>query len=144
MATLENLRAEIQTSLHGRALGLDKDSFLISRGIRLGITSATSDTTGTALPNYGLVSVTTTTNDSWTLTDPVEGCEVHLFTGSTSTGTHTIVCAAATVLSSVSSTGPGVVLTGGAAAIVLVGISTAIWKVSSRTGTTATSYVSSA
>jgi hypothetical protein len=145
MTTLAGLRDEIQTSKHGRRLGLDNNDFLVGpRGLREGLTSATSDTTGTALPNYGLVSVVTTTDDTWSLTDPVAGCTVRLFTGSTSTGTHTISCAAATIVSSVSSTFGGVVLTGGGAGIELSGISTAVWAVTSRIGTTATSYVSSA
>ena len=145
MATLEGLRNEKMISVHGRKLALDKNGFIVGpTGRRQAITSATSDTTGTALPNYGHCSVVTTTDDTWTLTDPVEGGVVNIKTGSTSTGIHTVTCAAATVLSSVSSTGPGVVLTGGGAGIELVGLTTALWGVQSRIGSTATSYVSSA
>lgn len=145
MATLEELRNEKMISVHGRKLALDKSGFIVGpTGRRQAITSATSATTGTNLPNYGLCSVVTTTNDTWVLTDPVEGCVVNIKTGSTSTGVHTITCDNATVLSSVSSTGPGVTLTGGGAGIELVGLTTALWAVQSRIGTTATSYVSSA
>jgi hypothetical protein len=144
MATLEELRNEKMISIHGRKMALDKDAFIVGpKGRRQPITSATSDTTGTALPNSGHCSVVTTTDDTWTLTDPVEGCVVNIKTGSTSTGVHTITFAAAAGLSSVSSTGTGVTLTGGGAAIELVGLTTALWAIQSRTGTTAQSYMSS-
>jgi hypothetical protein len=91
MATLDGLRRKIKTSIHGRRLGLDDTGHLAgAKGMRLPITSVTSDTTGTEIPNYGLASVVTTTDDSWVLEDPVEGCQVTLATGSTSTGVHTI------------------------------------------------------
>lgn len=143
--SLDTARKRIKTSVHGRRLGIDKDEFLV--GVKdsvLVVTDATSDTTGTNLPNHGLVSVVTTTNDTWTLTDPVPGVPVELVTGSTSTGIHTISCAAATIVSSVSSTFGGVVLTGGAAGMILTGLTTAVWVLSSRTGTSANTYLSSA
>ena len=143
--SLEEARNLKQISIHGRRLAIDHDNRLVGVvGTRKVVTAATSDTTGTALPNHGFVSVVTTTDDTWTLTDPEVGCEVILKTGSTSTGVHTVTCVAATILSSVSSTGPGVVLTGGGAGIELFGLSTSLWGVGSRIGTTATSYVSSA
>lgn len=143
--SLDTARKEMLTSVHGRRLGIDNAEFLVGvKDVRHVVTDATSDTTGTNLPNHGFVSVVTTTDDTWTLSDPAVGVPVHLATGSTSTGVHTIVCAAATVLSSVSSTGPGVVLTGGGAGVELTGLTTALWQVTSRIGTTATSYVSSA
>jgi len=143
--TLEQTRSLIRTTIHGRRLGLDQDEFLVGvKDVRHVVTDATSDTTGTNVPNHGMVSVITTTDDTWTLNDPEVGCVVRLATGSTSTGAHTISCAAATILSSVSSTFGGVVLTGGGAGIELTGLTTAIWTVTSRIGTTATSYVSSA
>jgi hypothetical protein len=85
--------------------------------------------------------VVTTTNDSWALTNPIPGCEVTIMTGSSSTGEHTVVGStaagtAATFMSSVSSTGPGIVLQGGNASITLVGASTGAWQATSRIGTT--------
>ena len=96
------------------------------------------------MPNHGLVSVVTTTDDTWTLTDPEIGCEVKLGTGSTSTGVHTITCVAATIVCSNSSTFGEVLLTGGTAGITLTGLTTAVWQISSRTGTSATVHLSSA
>lgn len=143
--TLAEHRDDILTSVHGRRLGMSNDEFLVGqKDVKKVVTNATSDTTGTALPNHGIVSVVTTTNDTWTLTDPIVGVPVQLLTGSTSTGVHTVTCVAATILSSVSSTGPGVTLTGAGAGFHLVGLTTALWGVTSRIGTTATSYVSSA
>jgi len=143
--TLDAARKLARTSIHGRRLGLDHDEFLVGvKGVRRVVTQATSSTTGTALPNHGLVSVVTTTNDTWSLTDPEVGCEVKIVTGTTSTGIHTISCAAATIHSSVSSTFGEVVLTGGAMHIELTGLTTALWQVTSRSGTSATAHISSA
>lgn len=128
--TLETLRNERKKSIHGRELGIDPNSFLVGpKGHRIPITAGTSDTTGTVLPNHGIVLVTTTTNDTWQLDDPVEGAVVYVGTGSSSTGTHTIVGENATFLSSDSSTGAGLVMVGGAACVTLAGLSTAVWKV---------------
>ena len=130
-------------SIHGRQLALDHDDNLVGPvGFRQRITAATSDTTGTALPNSGVVTVTTTTNDTWTLTDPMLGCEVKLMTGSTSTGTHTVTPVAATILSSLGAAGSGIALVGAGAAIQLVGLSTALWGVTSI-NSSATALISS-
>ena len=143
--SLEDARGKILTSVHGRRLGIDHTERLAGvKGIRRVVTAATSDTTGTVLPNHGICSVVTTTDDSWTLTDPDVGCEVTIVTGSSSTGLHTITCVAATVNSSASSTGPGVVLSGGNAGITLVGLTTALWAVTATRGTTLQAHASSA
>lgn len=135
--TLDQARKLSRTNIHGRRFGLDHQEFGVGvKDIRKVVTNATSDTTGTALPNHGFVTVVSTTNDTWTLTDPEIGVPVVLMTGSTSTGTHTISCAAATILSSVSSTFGEVVMSGGAQAITLTGLTTALWGIATRTGTT--------
>jgi len=115
------------TSVHGRRLALDHDDNVLAEGVRLNVVAATSDTTGTALPNHGVVSLVTTTNDGWSLTDPTPGSEVTLMTGSTSTGTHTVTPAAATILSSVGAAGSALAMTGGGASVSLVGLSTSLW-----------------
>ncbi len=139
--SLDQLRRRILTSIHGRRLGLDHNEFAVGpKGLRVPITDATSDTTGTALPNHGLVSVVTTTDDVWTLTDPLPGCEVTLFTGSSSTGVHAIVPAAATIVSSNGIAGSSISMGGAGASITLAGISTAAWilknALGASTGTT--------
>jgi len=115
------------TSVHGRRLALDHDDNVLAEGVRLNVVAATSDTTGTALPNHGVVSLVTTTNDGWSLTDPNPGSEVTLMTGSTSTGTHTVTPAAATILSSVGAAGSALAMAGGGASVSLVGLSTSLW-----------------
>lgn len=141
---LETIRDRLRTSIHGRRLGLDgNDQIAGIKGMTRPVTDATSDTTGTALPNYGIVSVVTTTNDSWTLTDPYVGAEVTLMTGSSSTGTHTITCAAAVIYSTNGIAGANVLLAGAGAAVSLVGITTARWAVTSMAGSSVSNSVSS-
>lgn len=141
--TLANLRAKILTSIHGRRLGMDPDEFLVGqKDIRKVVTNATSDTTGTNLPNHGISTVITTTNDTWTLTDPIPGAEVTLATGSTSTGTHTITCAAATIYSTNGIEGASVVMSAAGAHAKLFGISTSAWVLTSRASTAVTSISS--
>ena len=144
MKTLEQLRNSILTSVHGRRLGLDHNECLTGvKGVQRPVTQATSDTTGTALPNHGVNVVVTSTDDAWTLTDPFDGAEVTLMTGSSSTGVHTVTCAAAVIYSTNGIAGANVVLTGAGAAMTLRGLSTAIWAVQSRAGSTPSNYVSS-
>lgn len=123
------------TSIHGKRLALDHSDNILAEGIRLNVTAATSDTTGTALPNHGIVTVTTTTDDGWTLTDPAPGCEVTLVTGTTSTGNHGIAPAAATYQSSVGAAGSSISLIGGGAFVTLVGLSTSVWLMTNHSAT---------
>ena len=140
--SLDEARAKILTSVHGRRLGIDHTEHLAGvKGIRRAVTEATSDTTGTNLPNHGLVSVVTTTADGWILADPEVGCVVRLVTGTTSTGVHTVTCDNATILSSAQST-MGVIsmIGGGAQGCVLDGLSTALWGIASRASTAGTLF----
>ncbi|MEK9736778.1 MAG: hypothetical protein VW239_05605 [Candidatus Nanopelagicales bacterium] len=106
--------------------------------------SGTSDTTGTALPNNGICSVVTTTDDTWTLSDPTYvGAQVTLMTGSSSTGVHSINLNNSVAYSTQGIAGSTVVLTGHGASITLLSISTAIWQVIGRSGSSASNYVSS-
>lgn len=127
--TLEAIRRKIRTSVHGRRLGITHDDFLCGpKDVLSPVTNATSDTTGTALLPYGMHTVVTTTNDTWTLTDPpYAGCEVSIATNSTSTGTHTITPAAATITSTNGVAGASIVMDGLGDRIRLVAISTAAW-----------------
>ena len=141
--SLNQARAKIKTSVHGRRLGLDNDENLVGvKDIRKVVTNATSATTGTALPNHGLVSVLTTTDDSWTLTDPVAGGEVTLTVGGDSTGIHTIKTAAATIYSTNGHEGANVILTSQGAHVKLMGLTTAIWTLTSKTGSTSAAVTS--
>jgi hypothetical protein len=141
--TLEQIRRKIHVSLKGRRFGITHNDFLAGMKDRLRpVANATSDTTATALPGYGVHTVTTTTNDGWTLTDPAyAGVEVRLMTGSTSTGIHAITPAAATIVSSNGTAGSSISLSGVAASVTLCALTTASWKVVSITPiTTSASY----
>jgi hypothetical protein len=140
--TLNDIRGEIVTSLHGRRCGIDKNEFLVGpKGLRDGITAATSATTGTAFPNYGVVTIDSTTGDSYTLSDPVAGCQVRIVVISTG-GVQTVTPANATIMSSASSTGGPITMTGGSqASIDLLGVSTALWVPVGRYGSSATVHV---
>jgi len=136
--SLESHRSNIQTSIHGRRLGLSQDDVLLgAKGLAGAVTNATSDTTGTALAGYGFHTVSTTTNDVWTLSDPIRaGLEVKIATATTSTGNHAIVPAAATIVSTNGVAGSSIIMQGVGASVTLLSLSTAAWTLSSRTGST--------
>ena len=141
--SLDTARALMLTSVHGRRLGIDFNEFLVGViSVRQVVTDATSDTKGTLLPNHGLVSVVTTTNDTWTLTDPDVGVAVKLVTGSSSTGTHTITAQAAVIHSTNGIEGVSVLLSNRGAYATLMGLTTAAWVLTSR-GSTVVSSVTS-
>lgn len=137
--TQEQLRdLALHKSIYGRRLGLDKDDFLVGpKGIRVPVTNATSDTTGTALLNHGFHTVVTTTDDGWTLASPVPGAQVKIVTGSSSTGLHAIVPTNATIISSNGSAGSSITMAGPGAYISLLGNTTAQWIVTGIRDTTA-------
>lgn len=131
--SLEAHRSDNLTSIHGRRLGLDKDGFLGGcKPVKNTVTNATSDTTGTALLNHGLHTVATTTNDTWSLTDPVPGCEVSITTITTSTGSHIVTPAAATIYSTNGVAGDTITFNAMGESITLAGLSTSEWMVTSN------------
>jgi hypothetical protein len=135
--SLNELRNKILTSIHGRRFGLDKDGFAIgAKGLRPPVTNATSDTTGTAIPNHGIATVVTSTDDSWTVDAPTPGCELSLHTGSSSTGTHTVSLSNATLISSNGVASSNILMQGKGAHVGLVGLTTAVWAVKSVLQTT--------
>lgn len=139
--TNEDMKQDSVTSIHGRKIGLDFDNFIVGpKGIRPGITAATSATTGTALPNYGVVTIDSTTGDSYTLTAPKAGAEVKIIVTSTG-GAQTILPVSGTFQSSASSTSGSITLTGGPAGIHLIGLSTSVWAPVARYGSSATVHV---
>jgi len=130
--SVENHRDDIRTSIHGRRVGLTHDDYLVGfKQAKQVVTNATSDTTGTAIPNHGFHSVITTTDDTWTLTDPTPGCQVSLGTASTSTGTHTITTVAV-IVSTASTGGTNIAMNAMGESCTLVGLSTAVWLVTSN------------
>jgi hypothetical protein len=127
--SLNDIRRKKKISLHGRKAFLTYDDFAGGfKDVLRPVTNATSDTTGTALLPYGMHTVVTTTNDTWTLTDPpYAGLEVSIATISTSTGTHTISPAAATIYSTNGVAGSAITMDALGDRVRLVSLSTAAW-----------------
>ena len=126
--SINTIRAGIQTSVHGRRLGLDNDDLLSGpKGIRSVVTAATSATTGTNLPNHGYVTLTSSSALTYTINDPVAGQEVTITLVSSAIPSITITPVAATFISSGSSTGASVVLQGGGTSVTLYGASTSLY-----------------
>ena len=138
---LETIRSLAGTSVHGRRLRLTHDDYLCGMKDHLRpVTNATSATTGTIIPGYGMHTVVTTTNDTWQLADPQKaGVAVELATNSTSTGTHTITPVAATITSTNGVAGSSIVMNGLGDRIRLVAISTAAWMAFPSDATTVSS-----
>ena len=137
--SLENNRAKIRTTIHGRRLGIDGDEMLAGvKGTRTVVTAGTSVTAdaGTLLANHGVNTVTAVANSTWDLTDPIAGVSVRLVTGTSSTLIHAIEPVAATILSTNGVAGSSIIMTGPGAHIELMGISTSQWSVISRGGST--------
>jgi len=140
--TLDGLRRLIKTSVRGRRLGLTHDEWLVGpKGTRLAITAATSASTGTQLPNYGHITLTSTESGgtTWQIADPVAGCEVSISITSSSTFAHTVTPENATFATSGGTTGASVILQGGGTAVTLVGISTGVYA--SRGASPGSTYI---
>ena len=136
--------AEMMRSLHGRLVGLDENNALLVRQNRTGTKLAgTSDSTGTKLANNGYVSVVTSTDDTWVLNEAQRGNVVTLFTGSSSTGTHSINLGNSVCYSTVGIAGSTVLLVGAGAYVTLLGMSSATWALVGRSGSSASAAVSS-
>lgn len=133
--SIESLRNEIVTSIHGRRFGLDSVGQIIGHnGHRIPTQDATSDTTGTAITAYGWTNVDTTTDDGWLLTGPIKGSFKYIYTGSTSTGVRTIKRANANfaIRSSANSTGTTIVAQAGGLLLTLFGITSDMYAIVGR------------
>lgn len=137
--------AEMLRSLYGRLVGLDENNALLVRqNLRTNTRLAgTSDSTGTKLANNGYVSVVTTTDDTWQLNEAQKGNVVTLFTASSSTGTHSINLVNSVCYSTVGIAGSTVLLVGAGAYVTLLGLSSAVWALVGRSGSSASAAVSS-
>ena len=136
--SLNTLRNNAITSIHGRRLGLDRDEAIVGAvALKQVITDLTSATTGTVVPAHGTVvcrmsgSATTAINGAFLLTNPIPGVAVHIVRANTSqaatAGSTAVAFQRATtafyIQSSAKSTGVALLLADGQAAT-LLGIST--------------------
>ena len=153
--TLETIRNSIITSIFGRRLGLDNNSFLSGpKDIKHVVTDLTSASTATAIPNHGVTNVTATSlatsaaGGVFAIDYPQPGvvttiCNVNANTSAGSPGSTamTFVRRDTTfnIVSSEYSTGVAINLATGCA-IQLTGLSTALYQVTAR-GTLAGSII---
>ncbi len=144
---ISEYKDQIQHSLYGRRLGLDKDGFAVGLpGVRIPTETVTTAAAATALTGYG-VSVLTGSTAAYLLAAPgVAGIEKILINASTlSTATLSAVRSTAsgdcsflgtTSAGGIASTAPGVRLNLVAcgAAVRLVSVSSAVWAPIGYTG----------
>ena len=136
--SLETLRNNSITPIHGRRLGLDQDEAIVgAKGVKQVIVEVTSASTATAIPAWGTAvcrmkgSATTAINGAFLLTNPIPGLAVHIVRANTSQAATAGSTAAAFqrattafyIQSSIKSTGVAVVLADGQS-VTLLGIST--------------------
>jgi len=132
-SSLEDQRSEIKTSIHGRRFGLDKDGFAVgAKGMRNAVSNATSGSTGTNLANHGVHTIAGST-DTFKLDDPAPGCRVSIIRNVASTSTASISPVAATIVSDNGIAGSAIALQGVGDAVILEGLSTSQWAVTSKT-----------
>ncbi len=146
--SLDSLRNLVQTSIFGRRLGLDSNDFLVGpKAARLAVEDLT--TVATTVTNYGMSVVTATGSTQGpvqhTLPAPVIGALKYLALHTTSTGSHQFLSTGngASIYSASDGTTSGVVnLRHPGASVTLFGLTSAIWKVVSVTGSTTLTAVS--
>jgi hypothetical protein len=146
--SLDSLRNLGLTTIFGRRLALDSNDFLVGpKGDRVQVEDLT--TVATTVANHG-ISVVVATGSSQgpvqhTLPAPVVGATKILALHTTSTGSHQFLStgAGASIYSASDGTTSGVVnLRHPGASVTLFGLTTAIWKVISVTGSTTLTAVS--
>lgn len=140
--SLETIRDGALTSIFGRRLGLKRivatdlnsEHLVGPNGIQVPVTNATSDTTGTVIPGYGVTNVDTSTDDTWLLGNPIPGILKTIVTGSTSTGIRTIKRQDNTfaIQTSANSTTTTIVAQAGGLVLELLGLTSALYIVKSR------------
>lgn len=131
--TLQNIRAKTRTSIHGRQLGLDRDFLGGIKDHRKVVTDIT--TAGSVLPNHGFVTLSTTSSSvAATLASPEPGVSVYIGMISVGTTASYIVTSASTAATFSSTAGLAdtkITFTGPGASVGLMGISTAVWVITS-------------
>ena len=136
---IETLRNKAVTTLFGRRMGLDIDEQVIgTKGVKIPYEDATSDTTGTNISGYGMTVVDSSTDDTWLLSNPKPGAFKYIYTGSTSTGIRTIKRADNTfaIRTSAISTATTIVAQGGGLWLELFGLSSALFAIVAKPGST--------
>jgi len=126
--TLEQLRSESITNVHGRRLGLDVNGFIV--GAKPVRNVCMAGTGGDILPNSGNHTVTSSTAGAFTLAAPVAGCAVTLTAVSASTNVVTFT--GATCFSTNGVASADVTFNALGESVTLNGISTSEWVCSAN------------
>jgi hypothetical protein len=121
---------DIQVSLHGRRLGLDKDDYLITKGLRL---SVVAGSTATTIAQGGLTSLSSSSG-TFTLEAPRAGLEKLLTTLTTSTLVRTVTLASGNFQTTSGSSFITATFAGQNFQLRLMGLSTAIYSVVNNVG----------
>jgi hypothetical protein len=147
---LETLRNTILTSVHGRRVGLDKDEYLVGpKALAVQIEDIQS-TNATTVSAYGHTRVLTSGSSQGPvqhfLPAPVPGVMKTLSLDSTSTGSQQFLSTAngASILAASDGTTKGVLnFLGQGGSAILIGVTTAIWRVLAQASTGGVSYTTS-
>lgn len=143
--SLEAVRNQIMTSIYGRRLGLDKDQCLTGPlAPRTPVTDFTSASTGTALPAAGraLIQATTASTATFILSNPIIGASVEIMqiqgsATNASSGTMLKRGSTAFYIESTEGSTMTTVNLSSRGSVVLTGVSSDRYVVSSRTESTA-------
>ena len=134
--SLETLRNSVHTSIFGRRLGLDSDDYLVGPKSHKGAVEDLTTSTGTDVLAYGTARVTATGSSQgpvqYNLAAPVPGVQKVLCLNTTSTGSYQFLSTpnGASIRSGSDGTTKSLVnLLGQGGAVILQGITTAIWAV---------------
>lgn len=133
--SLETLRRQVLTSIYGRRLGLSNDEFIVgAKDNKLAIEDISS-TVATTLLAYGITRILTSGSSQGptqhNLPAPVPGVFKTICMGSTSTGSVQFLSTpnGASILSASDGTTKSVInIVGQGGAVMLLGVSTAIWQ----------------
>lgn len=134
--SLETLRNNIQTSIFGRRLGIDSDDFLTGFKAPKGVVEDLTTSTGTDVINYGVSRVTGLLSSQgpvqYRLDAPAPGVRKTLVLACTSTGSYQFLSTpeGASILCGSDGTTKSLVnLIGQGGAVILEGLTTAMWAV---------------
>lgn len=137
--SLNTLRNNIVTSVHGRRLGLDVDEFLVGPKWLKQVIEDLTTSTGTDVLNHGIARVITSGSTQgpvqYRLDAPAPGVRKVLVLDTTSTGSHQFLSTpeGASILSASDGTTKAVInLRGQGGAAVLEGLTTSKWIVTAQ------------
>lgn len=135
--SLETKRGKIRTTLHGRRLGLGQNEELVGViGVSKVVTDATSATTGTNIPNHGLVNLSHTggTDKAYVIDAPSPGIELKIVRTAIGTSSCGFTLASGTFVHAGGADGDSMTMTSKTISHVhLVGLSTSQYGVLSKT-----------